>query len=660
MAFNRNWLSDWAKRVELTIDNNKIDTTVSGFPLLINLDGSDGITSVDIAQNIKDELGIPNDFSDTFTGADGDWDDNKWGRSQPGAGYIQIEDNKAKAYSITTGDNCYTHFNAANKWYINGSSWSIDFHFGYDSGDSDSTYWLIYATIRSKSDPGNHSQTMRFIYRPAVYGAGTPIRAQAANECNGVYTYGASTDFNATSFKARLYRSGTTLTNYYDIGGGWVEDLSMVCATMPNDCEIFILLYNYDPGGTTAVLWCDEIVRNSSSATYYYYKLKRIAVTESNGYTQLPVEVERFDHWNKSYVLWTKVPTITTSGTPYNKLYLYYDVDKDDNTSYIGDTGSAVGRSVWDDDYLAVYHLETGSNPTGAGEVLDSTANAEHNTGVNGTPNLITAKAGRGLNFDPGSSEYLNMNSLTSLNGISRFTFSCVVKSDEMPFTAHRGIFARGSTNQRTPWIWGSDTTSNVTCYFEMDDASVKSQSVTGLLVDTWHSIDFVWDNSYLTRFLDGVYQGSSNATTGNTMANDDGGRYIGYLPTYDYWDGPMDEIRISKIDRSDAYLKAQHYTIWDELITYGNEQNYPPMCIQGTVYDKNGLPMTESCNIIVSDLDGEFVVSDVSETNGTFNIGVPAPPEEKFIVTFYRQGHYRLDEDIAGAVFMTPASGTC
>lgn len=83
-------------------------------------------------------------------------------------------------------------------------------------------------------------------------------------------------------------------------------------------------------------------------------------------------------------------------------------------------------------------------------------------------------------------------------------------------------------------------------------------------------------------------------------------------------------------------------------------------MCINGTVYDKYGFPMTEVCNVLVFDLDGEFVVSDVTEADGTFNIGVPAPPEEKFIVTFYRQGHYRLDEDIAGAVFMTPASGTC
>jgi hypothetical protein len=82
-------------------------------------------------------------------------------------------------------------------------------------------------------------------------------------------------------------------------------------------------------------------------------------------------------------------------------------------------------------------------------------------------------------------------------------------------------------------------------------------------------------------------------------------------------------------------------------------------MYLIGTAYDKYGHQIEGISKVIVSDLDGQFVDFTETSEDGTFNIGVPAPPEEKFIVTFYKEGDYRLDSDIAGAVFMTPVSGT-
>jgi len=655
MAFNRNWLSDWSKRVRLDIDTDKIDTTISGFPLLINLDGTDGITSVDIAQNIKDELGIPNDFSDTFTGADGDWDDNKWARSQPGSSYVQIENNKATGYSITAGANSYLHFNTYNQWYITGSAYNIDFNLGYDSGNTDSTYWFIYIYVRSVSDPSNHRQEARFIYNPSVYGAETPLRSQCVTRCNGGNVGGSAETSNVTTFNARLIRSGTTFTSYYDIGDGWVESLSTVCATFPTDgVEIAVIFYNYDINDTTAVLWCDEIIRNSSSATYFYYLPKRIAVTDSDGFTQLPVEVERWDHWNKSYVLWTKTQTITASGTASNKLYLYYDADKTENTDYIGDVGSAVGRSVWDENFKGVWHLS--EDPTGGANcIIDSTARLNHGTPANmAADDDITAKIYKGLDFD-GVDDEVDFGAEADFDVTDNFTVECLMKSSlvQGDYSRMVGKEIAGANRQ---FDLGFGPGGYLRFYGDYDGGGQWSSNYNGNYADNlWHYLGGSFNTEDKVRLM--VDDDETSATlTDITLSKSEVELQIGRTASVtNPYTGVLDEVRFSNIARSTAWRKATYYTCFDNLIIYSNEENYPPMHIVGTVHDKYGFPMTEICNVIVSDLDGDFVASDVTENDGTFDIGVPAPADEKFIVTFYRQGHYRLDEDIAGAVFLTP-----
>jgi len=190
-----------------------------------------------------------------------------------------------------------------------------------------------------------------------------------------------------------------------------------------------------------------------------------------------------------------------------------------------------------------------------------------------------------------------------------------------------------------------------------MADASQPSRSIG--ITANWHTVDFTWNGSRIERYLDGELAGTGVNTNTTTVANTDGTNYIGKVSGYYSFDGIIDEVRISKVGRSAAYVKANYNSIWDTLAYYSNEQPYPPGYLSGTVYDKYGRPMEEPCNIIVSDTDGDFVVAATSSSNGVFNVGVPAPFDEHFIVTFYKQGNYGLDHNIAGAMFMTPVSGT-
>ena len=71
---------------------------------------------------------------------------------------------------------------------------------------------------------------------------------------------------------------------------------------------------------------------------------------------------------------------------------------------------------------------------------------------------------------------------------------------------------------------------------------------------------------------------------------------------------------------------------------------------------------MTEACNVIVSDLEGNLIATGESNDSGRFVIPVSLSPHqtERAVVTFYHYGLYNLDAEIAGAAFMVPTiSGT-
>ena len=86
---------------------------------------------------------------------------------------------------------------------------------------------------------------------------------------------------------------------------------------------------------------------------------KKIAVTDSDGITQLPVEIDYFSFSSELAVLHVKVPSVPS--TYDKKLYLYYDSSAEDN-DLVGDIGDAIAQSVWDT-YEVVLHMS--QDPTG-------------------------------------------------------------------------------------------------------------------------------------------------------------------------------------------------------------------------------------------------------------------------------------------------------
>ena len=139
-----------------------------------------------------------------------------------------------------------------------------------------------------------------------------------------------------------------------------------------NQTNFPVLVYISASSGITSIdTTCvfDELLSDANR--------KKIAVTTSDGVTECYVEIERWDTVSEEAWLWVKIPTVAHAAD--TDIYLYYDKDQADNTTYVGDTGSVAAQSVWDANFRLVHHF---SSPETSGlSVLDSTSNAN-----NGTP----------------------------------------------------------------------------------------------------------------------------------------------------------------------------------------------------------------------------------------------------------------------------------
>ena len=226
---------------------------------------------------------------------------------------------------------------------------------------------------------------------------------------------------------------------------------------------------------------------------------KKIALTTSNGTTQCYVEIERWDDANEKAWLWIGTPTVSSAANTI--LYLYYDSSKADNTTYIGDTTDVAAQSVWDSNFVGVWHLS--QDPTGgSGAIKDSTDLTNHGTGMHmAADDLVDSKIGKGLDFD-GTDDYVDCGSSASLssypNGI---TLEAVFKVNNI--NRVHGIITKGRTigtvSQRDFDLTIFNTTNKIYCLFT-DGSSYflyldSVNSTTVIIADTWYYVAMSWDH---------------------------------------------------------------------------------------------------------------------------------------------------------------------
>lgn len=242
----------------------------------------------------------------------------------------------------------------------------------------------------------------------------------------------------------------------------------------------------------------------------------------------------------------------------------------------LSDTSALTGGSIASNSATATYCVPGSTDPCSAPvgewnfeEAVDNTCtggvndvcdkSGSGNDGAwNGTGNhWDSGKFGKAGKFN-GTDDYLNLGTYNTLNGATAFTVSAwIYKEEDGNFPTYDGIFGIGGAGQRTPWIYGSQGSASIVGYFETTTGGSTDCFVTSspIASNAWSFITLQWNGSVCQLYVNGSPSGSSDTTTGNTLANTDGINYIGRLNGFDYWNGSIDQIRVYSYARTPAQI---------------------------------------------------------------------------------------------------------
>jgi hypothetical protein len=352
------------------------------------------------------------------------------------------------------------------------------------------------------------------------------------------------------------------------------------------------------------------VVLSSSVDPQLYSRTSATDIRFYDGSTLLPKDTDVWNSGGISYV-WVKVPQID-AGSNTDYIYAYYGCS--------GPSNPDSPTSVWPiDQYAMVLHLKEAS-----GTRADSTSN-----GNGGTPTSVTKATSGQINgadrFD-GTSSYITVPDASSLDfGTSSFSYS-------FWFYSMRGL---GYTQDMLDKKGGAaaDDTPGYKVLSATDDTSGFSSSlgdptgngVATVRVDTgsrhlnaWTMMTVVINRDvtpktltiYINRAVIESGTRPNPGTITNVLSVDNGyplrlgaQSTTGSTTPTRWFQGYLDEVRVSKVARSVDWIKADYDSTTNNFVTFGSAEE--------------GSRSIDSC-----DSDGvkqdDFVLSDTVNVKGT------------------------------------------
>ncbi len=265
-------------------------------------------------------------------------------------------------------------------------------------------------------------------------------------------------------------------------------------------------------------------------------------------------EVEYFNKTEQRAVYHVKLLTILSSVNTVFKLFI----------NGVGYTNGFNPTAVWDGNYRAVYHMGTSLN--------DSTANGYTASATN--VSVVDALNSKGRNFAGNSNSFMTLPTATMPSGNDRTVFMVINGGTSLPrttclFWASNSIYRTFGTH--LPWSDSNiyfDTGLGTSHSYNRLSTSLSTAQMKGSF-RSWHLIHAnsrgwrgVYDNAGL--FLNGSATTSIGAAGLVTIGNDtNSGSSVAF------WQGIMAELRISLVERSSAWVKAEHEFVLNNPISF-------------------------------------------------------------------------------------------
>jgi hypothetical protein len=171
---------------------------------------------------------------------------------------------------------------------------------------------------------------------------------------------------------------------------------------------------------------------------------KKIAVTKSDGTTQLYVEIELWDNANEKALLWVSKSDWVIDSDADTDIYIYFDNSQSDNTTYVGDSGSRT--EVWNSDFSMVHHLDS--------NLLDSTDN-NNDVSATGSDPVAVDGANGGKAYDYDTNDYHSIPDDASwVQTVRSYTFEFWYKYKDTSLVNYRTLWGKGSGIGGRPSMW--------------------------------------------------------------------------------------------------------------------------------------------------------------------------------------------------------------
>ena len=561
------WLSGWSNRLELTIDHERIDEDLTNFPVLVTLGSGVARNNFDATVVFDELVSFTTLFEDDFSSNDG------YGWYVQGNGTINFINDQVEGKGESAGGSSAPEGETLTSGTYNATDWKLKFDLSSaeaSGGDSISAFYWNY----SDNDNKFYVIIQRYSGYQGIY-FGQTIAGVAAFEerlsttdpGNDIYSFivGKRDD----NFYIKYWRR-----DLEQEPSGWnliFEDSSIHRVSG----QILIRFEGYSDWS-----YCDNI----SFERFNYSYDKKIAITDYTGNNQLPVEIEYWNMFTENANLWTKVPTIT-SGTD-TTIYLYYDVDHLDNDVWVGETNTAPARAVWDEYFEAVFHMH--NFPTGSSQDLkESTSNIMHATTHNmEITDLTSGFIGNAVAFG-GTNEYAVTDAkqwgFSTIN-----TFELMLKTDGSGPASGDSVMSLGHSPYTDEVMFLSDwsTAPNKVSFFQHKSGGNwwAISSNNNITDNEWHYVVGTMNGTGfagLGIFIDGQQESGTDNSSGSPTAIVDStprSLYFAIRPGgTDYGVIALDEVRVSSVVRSDAWIKATWYSNSDDLMSIALGGTAPP-----------------------------------------------------------------------------------
>ena len=272
----------------------------------------------------------------------------------------------------------------------------------------------------------------------------------------------------------------------------------------------------------------------------------------------LKFEKVRFDATNKKAEYFVKIPSVSKDNDTY--FYLLY-----------GRTGALDGSDkteVYGDEFKAVYHMKDDPDTS---HIKDSTINGNNGTKkAQNEPIEADGKVAKAQSFD-GTNDRVAL--ANAIPGGSSFTVEGWIYRTKTSTTVDGNNWITGNSTPNYSWFSAFTNTDQFSVYYY--GSGWKNLGEVGK--NNWYYVAFVIDGaSGATNNLKGYKDGSllGQTTMTYTLSSTTSVPWIGGRSDGErYFGGIIDEVRISNVARSAAWIKASYNSGNNSLVSYGSEE---------------------------------------------------------------------------------------